>query len=138
MAPPDLPHGQEREGCQDELAGDGPPSRIHRWCCSVHKSVPTLLLLRQLAGKASAKVLIFDGVRHEESAGRAAYTALTPGGKHKTQTNASPIIAWNAGEVFLYLFGRRLLLNRAYPRAGKGRPGYLYPAPAGRRLAGMG
>jgi len=27
----------------------GPPSRIHRWCCSVHKSVPNLLLLRQLA-----------------------------------------------------------------------------------------
>ncbi|OIQ08637.1 phosphoadenosine phosphosulfate reductase [Moorella thermoacetica] len=92
----------------------GPPSRIHRWCCSVHKSVPTLLLLRQLAGKAAAKALIFDGVRHEESAGRSAYASITPGGKHKTQTNASPIIAWNAGEVFLYLFGRRLLLNQAY------------------------
>lgn len=92
----------------------GPPSRIHRWCCSVHKSVPTLLLLRQLAGKASAKALIFDGVRHEESAGRATYASVTQGGKHKTQTNASPIIAWNAGEVFLYLLGRHLLLNRAY------------------------
>lgn len=92
----------------------GPPSRIHRWCCSVHKSVPTLLLLRQLAGKAAVKALIFDGVRHEESAGRSTYMSITPGGKHKTQINASPIIAWNAGEVFLYLFDRRLLLNRAY------------------------
>jgi len=27
----------------------GPPSRIHRWCCSVHKSAPTILLLRELA-----------------------------------------------------------------------------------------
>lgn len=92
----------------------GPPSRIHRWCCSVHKSVPTLLLLRRLAGKARVRALIFDGVRHEESASRATYQAITRGGKHKAQTNASPIINWNAGEVFLYLFSRRLLLNRAY------------------------
>ncbi|BCV22808.1 phosphoadenosine phosphosulfate reductase family protein [Moorella sp. Hama-1] len=92
----------------------GPPSRIHRWCCSVHKSVPTLLLLRQLAGKASVKALIFDGVRHEESASRSTYSEITYGGKHKMQINASPIISWNAGEVFLYLFSRRLLLNRAY------------------------
>lgn len=92
----------------------GPPSRIHRWCCTVHKSAPTLLLLRQLANKPSIKALIFDGVRHEESASRSSYLAITQGGKHKLQTNVSPIITWNAGEVFLYLFSRRLLLNRAY------------------------
>ena len=92
----------------------GPPSRIHRWCCSVHKSVPTLLLLRKLLNKPSAKAMIIDGVRNEESSGRATYPSLTLGGKHKTQINASPIITWNAGEVFLYLFGRRLLLNKAY------------------------
>lgn len=92
----------------------GPPSRIHRWCCSVHKSVPTLLLLRRLTRKTSVKALIFDGVRHEESLNRSTYAAVTLGGKHKLQTNASPIISWNAGEVFLYLFDRHLLLNRAY------------------------
>lgn len=100
----------------------GPPSRIHRWCCSVHKSVPTLLLLRKLLNKPSAKVLIIDGVRNEESSGRAAYASLTLGGKHKMQINASPIITWNTGEVFLYLFGRRLLLNKAY-RSGAARVG---------------
>jgi phosphoadenosine phosphosulfate reductase len=92
----------------------GPPSRIHRWCCAVHKSAPTLLLLRELTGKPSVKALIFDGVRHEESPSRSTYDAITQGGKHKTQTNASPIIAWNAGEVFLYLFERGLMLNNAY------------------------
>jgi phosphoadenosine phosphosulfate reductase len=92
----------------------GPPSRIHRWCCSVHKSAPTLLLLRELVGKASVQALIFDGVRQEESASRSKYAPITPGGKHRMQTNASPISYWNAGEVFLYLFSRQLLLNRAY------------------------
>jgi|LFRM01.1.fsa_nt_gb phosphoadenosine phosphosulfate reductase len=92
----------------------GPPSRIHRWCCVVHKSAPTLLLLRRLAGKDAVKALIFDGVRHEESARRLAYSAITEGGKHKLQINASPIITWNAGEIFLYLFSRRLFLNKAY------------------------
>ncbi|HHY36030.1 MAG TPA: phosphoadenosine phosphosulfate reductase family protein [Firmicutes bacterium] len=92
----------------------GPPSRVHRWCCAVHKTVPTLLLLRQLCGKPSVRALIFDGVRNEESPSRSAYLAITHGGKHKMQTNASPIIEWNAGEVFLYLFSRRLVLNRAY------------------------
>lgn len=92
----------------------GPPSRIHRWCCSVHKSVPTLLLLRHLAGKPSVRALIFDGVRHEESLSRAGYQEITQGGKHKAQTNASPIISWNSGEVFLYILSRTLLLNKAY------------------------
>lgn len=92
----------------------GPPSRIHRWCCAVHKSAPTLLLLRQLTGKSSVTALVFDGVRREESPSRSTYEAVTPGGKHKTQTNASPIIDWNAGEVFLYLFSRGLMLNNAY------------------------
>lgn len=100
----------------------GPPSRIHRWCCAVHKSAPTLLLLRRLTGKPSAKALIFDGVRHEESPSRSTYDTVTQGKKHKTQTNASPIIAWNSGEVFLYLLNRGLMLNNAY-RYGAARVG---------------
>jgi phosphoadenosine phosphosulfate reductase len=92
----------------------GPPSRIHRWCCSVHKSVPTLLLLRELVGKESARALIFDGVRNDESPIRASYGDITVGGKHRAQINISPILFWNSGEVFLYLLSRNLLLNDAY------------------------
>lgn len=66
----------------------GPPSRIHRWCCAVHKSAPTLLLLRELAQKPAVRALIIDGVRHEESASRAGYLAVTDGRKHKMQINA--------------------------------------------------
>lgn len=108
---------RSRKAAQITWQEMGPPSRIHRWCCVVHKTAPTLLLLRQLAGKASVRALIFDGVRHEESISRSTYTAVTQGRKHKMQINASPVIFWNAGEVFLYLFSRRLIeLNKAYRR----------------------
>ena len=51
----------------------GPPGRRLRWCCSVHKSVPTVLKLRELEGKYNTKAVVFDGVRAEESARRAKY-----------------------------------------------------------------
>jgi phosphoadenosine phosphosulfate reductase len=92
----------------------GPPSRIHRWCCSVHKTVPNLLLLRQLAQNPAARVLVYDGVRAEESSARAGYDRISCGGKHGTQINVSPILKWNAGEIFLYLFEREAFFNRAY------------------------
>ena len=92
----------------------GPPSRIHRWCCTVHKSAPTLLLLRELVGKPSVKALIYDGIRREESQPRTGYLPVSEGAKHITQTNASPLLEWNAGEIFLYLFDRNILFNRAY------------------------
>ena len=100
----------------------GPPSRIHRWCCSVHKTVPNLLLLRQLAQNPAARVLVYDGVRAEESSARAGYDRISRGGKHGTQINVRPILKWNASEISLYLFEREAFFNRAYrfglPRVG--------------------
>lgn len=100
----------------------GPPSRIHRWCCSVHKSVPTQLYLRNLLGKPGPRILLFDGVRSEESVARSRYDRITKEGKNSNQYNASPILAWNELEVYLYLFERNLFLNRAY-RFGMSRVG---------------
>ncbi|RKY24746.1 MAG: phosphoadenosine phosphosulfate reductase [Planctomycetota bacterium] len=92
----------------------GPPSRIHRWCCSVHKSAPHLLLMRELVGRPDAPVLVFDGVRMAESSSRQGYQRFIQGGKHSTQTNTRPILRWSSTEVFLYLLSRNLLLNPAY------------------------
>jgi len=92
----------------------GPPSRIHRWCCAVHKSVPNLLLLRRIAHNPQARVLLYDGIRAAESVARSGYRRIVPGGKHKCQTNASPLLHWNATEVFLYLLQRKILLNTGY------------------------
>ncbi|MGB9903530.1 MAG: phosphoadenosine phosphosulfate reductase family protein, partial [Desulfotomaculales bacterium] len=92
----------------------GPPSRIHRWCCTVHKSVPTLLRLKELVGKPSVRALVFDGVRWEESLMRQKYSLVSEGSKHNTQINVSPLLNWNSGEIFLYLFKRKIFFNWAY------------------------
>ena len=92
----------------------GPPSRLHRWCCTVHKSAPTLRLLRELCGKRAVRALVYDGIRKEESPARAAYLSVSEGKKHSTQINVSPLLNWNLAEVYLYLMHRDLLLNGAY------------------------
>jgi len=92
----------------------GPPSRLHRWCCTVHKSAPTLRLLREMCGRPAVRALIYDGNRREESPARAAYPAVSEGKKHPGQINVSPLLNWGLTEVHLYLMCRDLLLNRAY------------------------
>lgn len=92
----------------------GPPSRIKRWCCSVHKTAPSLLKLREIVGKDHIKALVYDGVRAEESDARSSYSLVSEGKKHNTQINCSPILNWGTSEVFLYIFENDLLLNRSY------------------------
>jgi phosphoadenosine phosphosulfate reductase len=92
----------------------GPPSRTQRWCCGVHKSAPSLLLLRQLLGKDNMKALVYDGVRAEESNVRATYDMVSDGNKHLTQSNCRPLLEWNTAELYLYIFQHNLLFNKAY------------------------
>lgn len=92
----------------------GPPSRTQRWCCSVHKTAPSLLKLREISGRDKLKALVLDGVRAEESPRRATYSVISDGQKHATQINCSPLLNWGAAEIYLYLFERDLFLNDAY------------------------
>ena len=100
----------------------GPPSQALRWCCSVHKSTPAILTLKERLGKKSIKTLVFVGVRSEESQRRSAYEDIGDGLKSHSQVNAMPMLAWSAHELWLYIFGHDLLLNEAYrkglPRVG--------------------
>lgn len=102
----------------------GPPGRRMRWCCSVHKSVPTLLKLREITRDYNVKAVVFDGVRAEESAVRAKRSEVTVGTKNINQINASPIFKWNTAEIFLYLLRHKILFNKAY-RNGLFRVGCL-------------
>lgn len=92
----------------------GPPGRRMRWCCAVHKSVPTILLLRELTGKYDVKAVVFEGVRAEESAARAKREEISVGAKNINQINCSPILKWNTAELFVYLLHYNILFNDAY------------------------
>jgi phosphoadenosine phosphosulfate reductase len=102
----------------------GTPSRTLRWCCAVHKSVPSLLKLREIIGQEKLRALALDGVRAEESEMRAAYLEKGGSSKHSCQVNEHPISVWNAAEVFLYIISNNLLYNNAY-RYGSSRVGCL-------------
>lgn len=92
----------------------GPPGRRMRWCCAVHKSVPTILLLREITGKYDVKAVVFDGVRKEESAARAKREEISVGAKNINQINCSPILDWSTAELYIYLLHNDILFNDAY------------------------
>ncbi len=101
----------------------GPPSRIIRWCCSVYKTSPQIRLLRSLnPEKDKLKILVFDGVRAEESLRRSGYERIAEEVKHYIQINAEVIRYWNTAEVFLYIYFRNILMNKGY-RIGLSRIG---------------
>lgn len=92
----------------------GPPGRRLRWCCGVHKSVPTLMLLREISEGSNVKAVVFDGVRNEESDQRSTYSEISEEKKHINQINCSPIIKWSTSELFMYILERDILFNQAY------------------------
>ncbi len=101
----------------------GAPSRFHRWCCTVTKTAPLYKLIKEINGSGKQpNVLVFEGVRGEESNTREKYARLGKGVKHNNVINARPIFNWSSTEVFLYLFQRNLPINDGY-RNGLNRVG---------------
>jgi len=94
----------------------GPPSRVLRWCCSVHKSTPQTLKLRQIIGKDNYTGLAFVGVRAHESATRAGYDYFNDGKKTKGQFSHNSILEWTSAEVWLYIYANDILINDAYKK----------------------
>ena len=103
----------------------GPPSRVLRWCCSVHKSTPQTLKLREITGKDNYKGLAFVGVRAQESATRAEYEYENYGKKQKGQYSHNSILEWTSAEVWLYIYANDILINEAYKK-GNSRAGCLF------------
>jgi phosphoadenosine phosphosulfate reductase len=102
----------------------GPPSRVLRWCCSVHKSTPQTLKLREITGKEDYTGLAFVGVRAQESATRAEYEYENYGKKQKGQYSHNSILEWTSGEIWLYIYANNILLNEAYKK-GSARVGCI-------------
>lgn len=102
----------------------GPPAQKLRWCCSVHKTTPQILLLRRILGNPQFKGMAFTGVRAAESAARAEYEDISLGDKIRGQYSFHPILEWNTAELFLYSFRYDLPINEAY-KYGNSRVGCL-------------
>ena len=95
----------------------GTPSRIHRWCCSIMKSAPLSKLLKEIVGNGKQpNAILFDGVRAEESPSRSSRSRIGKNVKHNKIINVSPILEWNATEIYLYLLLNGLPVNEAYRR----------------------
>lgn len=96
----------------------GPPSRFHRWCCTVTKTAPFVKKVGELyrekdIGK-TPRILVFEGVRKEESTTRSNYARISLDAKHFKQINAEPIQNWSLTEVYLYAYFRSIVLNKGY------------------------
>lgn len=97
----------------------GPPATVNRWCCSVHKTSPQILALREITDKSNFTGLAFIGVRASESAARSDYDYISLGEKHKGQYSCNPILEWNSAELFLYIFSENLYMNDAYKKGNR-------------------
>lgn len=97
----------------------GPPATVTRWCCSVHKTAPQVLSLRELTGKVDFTGMAFIGVRASESLSRSEYDYVSLGEKHKGQYSCNPILEWNSAELYLYIFAENILLSEAYKKGNR-------------------
>lgn len=110
---------------EDSWRTFGPPSTALRWCCSVHKSTPQTLKIREILGKTDYIGADFVGVRAEESLKRSEYEFESYGKKQKGQHSQNPILDWTSAEIWLYIFSRTLAINNAYKK-GNTRAGCLF------------
>ncbi|MDR2267478.1 MAG: phosphoadenosine phosphosulfate reductase family protein [Christensenellaceae bacterium] len=102
----------------------GPPARTIRWCCSVHKTTPQILLLRELLRKDQFTGFAFLGVRGSESLNRSKYVQINLGKKHGQQYGAHPILDWNSAELYVYIYQNKLKINNCYKK-GNSRAGCI-------------
>ncbi|MCL2064334.1 MAG: phosphoadenosine phosphosulfate reductase family protein [Candidatus Cloacimonetes bacterium] len=97
----------------------GPPSRTLRWCCSVHKTTPQILKLREITGKTDYKGLAFVGVRKYESINRSEYGYEGFDTKQKGQYSHNSLIEWESSEIWLYMYSNNIGINEAYKKGNK-------------------
>lgn len=102
----------------------GPPAQRIRWCCSVHKTTPQILLMRELMKDSSFRGMALTGIRADESVNRSQYDDISFGEKHKGQYSFHTILHWNSSEIYLYIYTNNLIINEAYKK-GNSRVGCL-------------
>lgn len=102
----------------------GPPAQTMRWCCSVHKTAPQIIKLREYTNNPHFRGMAFTGIRGDESVSRSEYDDVSLGEKVRGQYSCHPILEWNSAELFNYIYSRNLIINKAYKK-GNSRAGCL-------------
>lgn len=97
----------------------GPPSTTNRWCCSVFKTAPQIIALREYLHMPDFTGMAIVGVRAEESAARSKYEYISLGEKHKGQYSCNVILDWNSAEIYLYSYAMGLVFNEAYKKGNR-------------------
>ena len=93
----------------------GPPSRMNRWCCSVLKTALFGRKMKELLKtEAQPKLVVFEGVRNDESARRSSYGRVGEGVKHVNLISCRAILKWNVSEIYLYMYKNNVKINPAY------------------------
>ncbi|MEA3557902.1 MAG: phosphoadenosine phosphosulfate reductase family protein [Candidatus Thermoplasmatota archaeon] len=114
-----LIEGSPETGFYEELPKFGPPGRDHRWCCKVCKLGPMSDLITQ---NFPDGVLTFIGQRRYESESRQSKGPVWNNPWVPGQVGASPIQNWNALQIWLYIFSKKVgfnpLYNRGFQRIG--------------------
>lgn len=108
-------HARSEVSAEQQWEQIGPPSRFSRWCCSVRKTgLFTRTMKTILNVEKQPRVVVFEGVRGEESQRREKYERIAVGVKHTNLINCRPIFNWNVTEVYLYAIKNDVDLNSAY------------------------
>lgn len=99
----------------------GPPSRMMRWCCTIFK---TGAIAKKIDAtfKDANRLIVFQGIRRNESLSRNKYDRESNESKIKKQISVNPIIDWMDFDVWLYILSNNLDFNDAY-RLGFSRVG---------------
>ncbi len=89
----------------------GPPGKDFRWCCKVAKLGPVTKLLKERYPAGSVSI---EGRRWLESFERSRITFKEKNPFVPGQIQINPIRAWNAMEVWLYIYSFNLPYNELY------------------------
>ncbi|MDD3240423.1 MAG: phosphoadenosine phosphosulfate reductase family protein [Lachnospira sp.] len=110
-----LEHAKSNKKAIDLWKNYGPPSRMNRWCCSVLKTALFGRKMKELLKTdAQPKLVVFEGVRNDESARRSSYGRVGEGVKHVNLISCRAILKWNVSEIYLYMFKNNVKINPAY------------------------
>ncbi len=109
----------------ESIPSFGPPARDFRWCCKVLKLGPAATAIARFS---DGPILTFMGQRRLESFQRSIEPRVTSNVWVPGQLAANPIQAWNALEVWLYIFQQGVDFNPLYTRGHHRMGCYLCPA----------